>query len=284
MNSATAPDAFFVEYTSQEAILKYTRATAGYGISYLLNHDYKAVYFDALAALPPGTKESGLRLLEFGCGGGMNLIHLVSLLDRGGAGVDAAVGTDFSPVLVDAARREAGHYLSEDKNKKLSFHVARNETLVSDLVSSMNGHRSALTNSFHFILGINTFRYCHRAQKQLDCARDIFDLLVPGGVCLVIDMNDRCFFFRDSLKTRFHLQPPTDDDCSIPSLEEYTAPFDRLGFDVLRHEHFCWIPHSSGQSLCHILASLSPVLNAVAKSRSMRSLVVARKPMASPDR
>ena len=33
--------AFFDEYTSHDAILKYTRATAGYGISHLLDRDYR---------------------------------------------------------------------------------------------------------------------------------------------------------------------------------------------------------------------------------------------------
>ena len=38
-NTKTMDEAFFEEYTSHDAILKYTRATAGYGISYLLDHD-----------------------------------------------------------------------------------------------------------------------------------------------------------------------------------------------------------------------------------------------------
>ena len=32
---------FFKKYTSPEAIYKYTSPTAGYGTSYLLEHDYK---------------------------------------------------------------------------------------------------------------------------------------------------------------------------------------------------------------------------------------------------
>src|SRR4026208_578995 len=62
---------FFKEYTSPEAISKYTRATAGVGISHLLDHDYKSVYMAALALLPAQTTENGIRMLEFGCGGGM---------------------------------------------------------------------------------------------------------------------------------------------------------------------------------------------------------------------
>jgi len=39
---------FFREYTSSEAVFKYTRATAGYGINYLLDHDYEAIYLQAI--------------------------------------------------------------------------------------------------------------------------------------------------------------------------------------------------------------------------------------------
>jgi hypothetical protein len=41
-------NAFLEQYTSENEISKYTRATAGFGISYLLDHDYKAVYLEAL--------------------------------------------------------------------------------------------------------------------------------------------------------------------------------------------------------------------------------------------
>ena len=60
---------FFKEYTSPEAIYKYTSPTAGYGISYLLEHDYKEVYLQARGRLlPRELKERGIRILEFGCG------------------------------------------------------------------------------------------------------------------------------------------------------------------------------------------------------------------------
>ena len=93
---------YFREYTSSEAISKYTRATAGYGIGYLLDHDYKAVYLQALDSLPPAVRERSLRILEFGCGGGMNLLHLMSVFTRQGVQIERAIGTDFSPVLIEA--------------------------------------------------------------------------------------------------------------------------------------------------------------------------------------
>src|SRR5260370_41145213 len=106
-------DAFFQEYTSEDAIAIYSRRTAGYGISYLLDHDYKEIYLEAVRLLPAGTRERGIRILEFGCGAGMNLLHLVSVLSQQGVNVASAVGTDFSPVLIETAKREARSSLRE---------------------------------------------------------------------------------------------------------------------------------------------------------------------------
>ncbi len=267
---------FFDEYTSHDAIMKYTRATAGFGVSYLLDHDYKEVYCRALDLLPPETKQRGIRALEFGCGGGMNLIHLVSVLKQQGIKVEKAVGTDFSPVLIDAARREAKNYLHDDHQRKIEFHVARNETLLRDLSAATGPEQPKLTGSFDLILGINTIRYCHRGQREMDCARDVKELLVPGGVCVVVDMNNRFPAFRSALKNRF--RKIKEEECYIPSLAEYAAPFEETGFEMLRAEHFCWIPHSSGKFMCSLMRGLSPVLNMMARSRAMRSLVVVRKP------
>jgi SAM-dependent methyltransferase len=269
---------FFREYTSADAITKYTRATAGFGISYLLEHDYKAVYLNALDFLPLEVRQRGLRILEFGCGGGMNLLHLIAVLNREGIKVSHAVGTDFSPVLIEAAKREAKTYLSENDQRRLEFHVGRNETLVEDLSSALGKSRPDLEKSFDFILGINTIRYCHRAKKETECAKAIFDLLIAHGVCVVIDMNNRFPLFRSALKNRLRGEEQDNLELYLPSLEEYARPFAETGFEVLRQEHFCWIPHSSGKLMCDMLSLLSPVLDTFARSRAMRSLVVARKP------
>ena len=267
---------FFDEYTSHDAILKYTKATAGYGISYLLDHDYKSVYLKAIELLPPSVKARGLHVLEFGCGGGMNLVHLVSVLKQSGIRIESAVGTDFSPVLIEAAKREANSYLPREDQSKLSFHVARNETLIQDIAAASGVDRSQLVNSFDLILGVNTIRYCHRFDREIDCSREIYELLSPGGVCVNIDMNDRFPAFRSDLKNKF--RAVKEEECYIPSLGEYAAPFEKTGFEMLRKEHFCWIPHSGGKFTCAILGGLTPILNTVARSRAMRSLVVVRKP------
>jgi SAM-dependent methyltransferase len=281
MNSLREDDPFFREYTSQDAILKYTRATAGFGISYLLDHDYKTVYLEAIKRLPQQVRQHGIRMLEFGCGGGMNLLRVMSSLGCDGFNIESAIGTDFSPVLIEAAKKEAQSYLTPRERSRVQFCVAKNETLLEELSADLGQELSKLENSFHFIIGVNTIRYCHRAGKQFDCTRDVFRLLAPGGVCVVIDMNDRFPAFRSALKNKLRGKKPGEEECYLPALEEYTAPFHQVGFEVLRSEHFCWIPHSAGRFLTALLHVMSPVLNMVARSRAMRSLVVAKKPLQS---
>jgi SAM-dependent methyltransferase len=276
-NKLMETNAFLDQYTSEDEISKYTRATAGSGINYLLDHDYKAVYLEAVGLLPQQTRQDGIRILEFGCGGGMNLLNLISVLSSKGIHIAQAIGTDFSPAMVETATREAKVYLRGQDLRSPQFYVAKNESLISDLVTSAGMDKSTLRNSFHFILGVNTVRYCHDAEKEMENARDIFELLAPGGVCVVIDMNNRFPLFRSDLKNR--LRRNKEEQCYVPSLEEYTAPFLKAGLQVLRSEHFCWIPHSAGPFMAGMLRTLSPILNVVARSRAMRSLVVARKPL-----
>ena len=215
-------------------------------------------------------------MLEFGCGTGMNLLHLISVLKKEGINVQTALGTDFSDVMIEAAKRERRHLLETEDAPKIQFHAAKNETLLADLSASTGIEKSILKSSFHFVFGVNTIRYCHDAKTELDCAQDIFDLLVPGGVCVAIDMNRRFPLFRSELKNR--LRWNKRNECYIPSLEEYVAPFVKIGFEIIRTENFCWIPHSAGLFLRDLMNGLSPLLSAVAKSRAMRCLVVARKP------
>ena len=272
------PDTFFREYTSSEAILKYARASAGFGISYLLEHEYKSVYLEALDQLPEQIKRNGIRILEFGCGCGMNLLHLVSMLGREGIQVQHAIGTDFSPVLIDAAKREAVRYLRDEDQPKVQFCIARNETLIDELAMQTGVPETNLANSFQFVIGVNTIRYCHRANTEAECARDIFRLLMPGGICVVIDMNDRFPAFRSALKDKLRGIKRPQQECYLPSLEQYTAPFSRAGFKVLRTARFCWIPHSAGRVLTGLCRAFSPILTNVGSSRAMRSLVIAQKP------
>lgn len=274
--SITQNDKFLSEYTTQDAISKYSRATAGCGISYLLNHDYQQIYSEALELLPAQVRKEGVRMLEFGCGAGMNLLHLISHLQKKAINVETAIGADFSPVMIETAKRETRHFLGEAAAQKIQFHIAKNETLLADLTAATGMELSTLKNSFHFVFAVNTIRYCHAANAEMDCAQDVFDLLVPGGVCVVIDMNKGFPLFRTEVKNRFRSKKR--EECYIPSLEEYVAPFVKTGFELIRRETFCWIPHSAGPGLRDLMKGLSPLLNTVAKSRAMRCLVVARKP------
>ena len=270
-------DAFLAEYTSRNAIFTYSRATAGLGISYLLDHDYRDVYLQALRLLPAGVLEQGIRVLEFGCGAGMNLLYLHEVLRREGINVVSALGTDFSPTLIETAGAEAKNYLDQQQREKIQFCVARNETLIADISASAGLARTTLADSFHFIIGVNTIRYCHAISKELENARDIFSLLAPGGICVVIDMNNRFPVFRSDVRNWFRLHK--EEECYVPSLEEYALPFAQTGFELIRQEHFCWVPHSAGQFRLRLMKAMSPILDRVAKSRAMRSLVVAKKPV-----
>jgi|SRR5215472_6031027 len=265
---------FFEEYVSDDAVRKYSAGTAGYGINYLLSHEYAKVYVEAVDSYLRTTPARPLRLLEFGCGAGMNIIELISLLERRGVLVESAYGTDFSPKLVESARQEAKAKLQPRLAEKLSFHVARNEKLAEDLAAARGKLVTDFLGALDLIVGVNTFRYCHRLGKEQECAVDIFRLLCPGGVCIMIDMNDRFPAFRS------HLKGSVEDPAELylPSLEQYAAPFKKAGFDILKKGNFCWIPHSAGPALTLCCRIASPFLNLVAQSRAMRSLVVARKP------
>jgi SAM-dependent methyltransferase len=264
---------FLQEYVSDDAVRKYTTGTAGFGINYLLRNDYAKVYLSVVGSYLQTSPLRPLRMLEFGCGGGMNIIGLVSLLEEKGIPVECAYGTDFSPRLVQSAAQEVKASLTPGLAKKLSFQVARNERLAEDLAAARGRPVEDLVGSFDLIIGVNTFRYCHRLGKELDCAADIYRLLRPGGVSIIIDMNDRFPAFRS------HLKGTAEDpaECYLPSLEEYASPFKTGGFEIIRKENFCWIPHSAGLALTLCCRFLSPLLNLVAPDRAMRSLVVARK-------
>src|SRR4029077_16290748 len=98
---------FLEQYESQNEICKYASETAGFGINYLLRNDYARVYLSVVDSCLQTSPRRPLRLLEFGCGGGMNIIVLLSLLDKKGIPVESAYGTDFSPRLVQSAVQEA---------------------------------------------------------------------------------------------------------------------------------------------------------------------------------
>jgi 2-polyprenyl-3-methyl-5-hydroxy-6-metoxy-1,4-benzoquinol methylase len=267
-------DVYLEEYSGDNAIARYTSRTAGHGISYLLRNDYAETYLSAVNQFLKVCTETPLRLLEFGCGGGMNIITLFALLERSGRKIERAIGADFSEKLILAANRECKTLLKPEQQVKMHFVVARNETIAADLRTALSLSESELKDSFHVILGVNTFRYCHRLGKEEECARDLATLLAPGGLCIMIDMNQKFPAFRSKFRDK---KTKPEMERYLPSLDEYAKPFAEAGLEILRKENFCWIPHSAGPGLTNVCRVLTPVLNAVAKRRAMRSLVVARK-------
>jgi SAM-dependent methyltransferase len=266
---------FLKEYSAEETILRYLKKTAGYGIDYLLDHDYGDIYNAVVDNYIAKAKTGkGLRLLEFGCGAGMNLIHLVSILERRGVDVEYGCGTDFSAALIESAKAEAKETFKPQLLEKIRFCVARNENLIGDMTRGMGESRENLAGSFDLIFGVNTIRYCHRLKNEKECAEGIHELLTVGGVCIVIDMNDKFPAFRSRFRD---CVTKGKDSCYLPSLDEYARPFASAGFEILRKDNFCWIPHSAGQSLTAIMRIMTPLLNCVGRRHSMRSLVISRK-------
>ena len=161
---------FLEEYNADENILRYMKKTAGHGISYLLEHDYTDIYLDVVDKYIPKAKAGkGLRLLEFGCGAGMNLLHLVSVLERRGIAVDFACGADFSEGLIASAKVEAEEILTPQLMDKVRFCTGRNESLIDDMTKGLESSRESLEGSFDLIFGVNTIRYCHRLKNENDC-------------------------------------------------------------------------------------------------------------------
>jgi SAM-dependent methyltransferase len=269
-------DIFLEEYNSNDAILKYSKETAGWGIDYLLEHDYGRIYLEVLLKhLPESARREGVRILEFGCGAGMNVLHMISLLERNKIGLKEAVGTDFSKKLIEAASLAADRGLSPANRSRTQFLWGRNESLLEDLASQLRVDESSLLGSFDMIFGVNTIRYCHRMGKEVECATGIRRLLRKGGVCVVIDMNQKFPLFRSRFKDKRTLKK---EDYYLPSLTEYSRPFEQAGYRLIRKENFCWIPHSAGPMLAGICRAASPVLDRLFPGHAMRCLVVAQNP------
>jgi hypothetical protein len=91
----------------------------------------------------------------------------------------------------------------------------------------------------------------------------------------MIDMNDRLPLFR----SRWKRSDETAEERYVPTLDEYASPFQRTGFEMMTRDRFCWIPHSAGPRLTRLCRALTPVLDSTLRSRAMRSLVIARRPL-----
>lgn len=267
--------AFLEEYTADEAVRTYVSKTAGKGIEFILSHVYGPLYSEVIDSIcTEAGRSKSFRVLEYGCGAGMNLLYIVALLEAKGVPIAAAIGTDFSKPLLQAAEREKNGVMDPESRKRITFLEASNESLLSDLAGGLSQTQSSLCNSFNLVVGVNTFRYAIRLQRQRDTANDITRLLAPGGYSIMIDMNDKYPFFRSRNGDRYG-KPTTQT--WLPSLGQYTAPFREAGLEILKARHFCWIPHSAGGGLLAATRVASPFLDLVAPNRAMRSLVIAKK-------
>jgi SAM-dependent methyltransferase len=276
MNSHVNIDVYMEEYTRNDIIAKYVGDTAGAGIAYILQHVYAPTYVSAIRDLiSHRPKQHEFRVMEYGCGGGMNLLRIVELLRSEGARLERAYGADFSRPMIEAARNEARQHLPQDLTAKLTYVVAGNENLAGDLCRELKATKDALLGTFDLIVGVNTTRYAHRLERENELSKDIFDLLRPGGQTIMIDMNRYFPFFRSRLREGF---PKRGDAAYIPSLKEYTRPFKAAGFEILESRNFCWIPHSANTNLLAVCRTVAPVLDLFCSPLAMRSLVVARKP------
>ena len=163
---------YLEEYSANEAVQKYVSDSAGSGIAYLLQHVYGRIYeqqIDKLVTQSGG--KAGFRILEYGCGGGMNLIWIVRhLLDRQ-LKLDFACGTDFSAKMVEAAKKEASSSLPRTASDKVFFRAVANENLNRDLPNELGRSLADLQSSFDLIVGVNTFRYCFRLASQAEVGR-----------------------------------------------------------------------------------------------------------------
>jgi len=77
--------------------------------------------------------------------------------------------------------QEAKASLTPELAKNLNFHVARNERLAEDLAAARGKPVADLVGFFDLIIGVNTFRYCHRLGKELECAAIFIACCDPEG-------------------------------------------------------------------------------------------------------
>jgi len=269
-------ETFLAEYSADDMIARYISRTAGAGVVYALTNIYASVYSRVITSLITRRPERHkFRVLEYGCGGGMNLLKILELFLQKGAEVEKGIGTDFSSRMIQAAREDALLNFPPYLNEKIQFGVARNEMLATDLAASLHASIAEVEGSFDIVVGVNTFRYCHRLKREVDCAKDIFKLLRPGGYSVMIDMNAAFPLFRSRLPEI--LRHPTPE-AYLPGIAEYRRPFELAGFTLVETRNFCWIPHSATPRLVAVCRALAPALDRWLSPFAMRSLVVGQRP------
>lgn len=279
LQQTSASERDYREYDNLETIERYRRASAGEGIDYLLRTTYGPLFMASAQAALRDTGSDRLRVLEFGCGAGMALHHLVEMLGEAAIEVDLAVGTDFVPAMVAAAEGDRDAFGSEWAKERMRYVVAPNETLARDIAEGLSVPAETLARSFHIAIGVNAFRFAVRHDTSAAVVGQLNLLLARGGRTVIIDMNDRFpYGLKPTRKEPGERGLPLRlGNAPLPSLSEYARPFRDAGFEVLREEHFCWIPHSARGARYRLARAASPLLDRLVPERAMRSLVVAAK-------
>jgi SAM-dependent methyltransferase len=265
---------YLEEYESQQAVPKYVSGTAGAGIAYVLQNVYGPIYADLLDKMSAqAAQDGGFRILEYGCGGGMNLLWIVRHVLQKGQPLALACGTDFSSKMVAACEQEVREALHPRDFDKVCFRQIANENLVRELPKALKRENQELLGSFHLIIGVNTFRYCFRLGNETESARGIYSLVRPGGYTVMIEMNHNFPLFRSRLRR----DSVPKEQRYLPTLEQYAGVFRHAGFELQTVKNFCWIPHSASSTAVRLLGAASPLLQTLFPSFATRSLVIGRK-------
>lgn len=284
MNARGAPPVLesqpaYRHYDRPETVRRYRRRTAGDGINYLLPNVYGPIFLDQVRAALLDTGAERLRILEFGCGAGMALHHLAERLGKHGIEVELAVGADFVPAMIAAAQQDLEEFGTTWAKKRVRYVVASNEALSAGIAEALGETVYALDGTFQLAIGLNTFRYAIRQEKAEEVVGQLRRLLAPGGRVVIIDMNDGFpYGLRPTRRAPDERGFPIHFGAAwLPTLERYGEPFARDGFEVLRAERLCWIPHSSRGLRFRLARVAAPVLDRLVPDHAMRSLVVALK-------
>jgi SAM-dependent methyltransferase len=286
MNCEPETDVYLAEYSQPTIIARYLSGTTVPAFAYLVRAVYRPIYQEIVQTLVSHNPEHhGFRILEYGCGGGMNLLQLIRLFQAQGARLADAIGTDFSPPMIEAARSEAKQQLPVELNAVTTYLVARHETITRDLASGLGAPLRELQNTFDLILGVNTFRYAHRLKKDETFARELFALLRPGGYSIMIDMN-RGFRFVGS---RVHdLCTRAKQRYYIPSVRQYSGSFLEAGFVITQARTFygltrlalgSWVPALVEVPMHSLFRALRPTLDTYLSPFARHALVIAKKPV-----
>lgn len=283
------------EYDTNTGVSKYVPATAGAGIDFLLREVYGPIYLDAIKEL---REEKGpdkpIRILEFGCGGGMNLIYIIKMLRSMNIPVDAAYGTDLSKKMIIASYEVARELLDSEDLKITKFVVASNEEIQNQLTTESELNQDHFNDYFDLIIGVNTFRYSWRNKKARETADQLYKMLSSGGRMVVIDMNQGFPYYLARLRNLYSKITMKNEEASsrvvddlkailyrnndLPTLEEYVEPFRNAGFKISREAIFSWIGHSSSMLRLSTTRALAPILDKILPTHAMRVLVIGIKP------